>query len=270
MKYFTLLIAALFSLHVYAQNVLTDTEVFDFEVGDLFQYRSWNTVSPDSDLFDLTVLSKTFNVDSTSVTYLFAKSRKNTYQDFNTGTVTHSYFKDTVQFTYPRLSEPIDSFIISSFGGSLDTSYGGDYLFSDDTTISLCYKRLRRLDYLTSRFEGVYYIQEYAAGLGLIYDYLIDGTNPGTGTPEFYTSMRGYIKNGVRCGSILPTSLGEPEFVNRHKVKAYPNPSTGMVHMETTHELEIDVLDLNGTLIFEDLSVVPGEPIDLKTLPDGV
>lgn len=266
MKHFTLLLSFILSLSAFSQAVLTDTEVFDFEVGDFFQYRKWDNWTPNSRYYDHTILSKSFNADSTEVTYVVAESTK--HITYLSGSVPYSeYFtKDTLQLIFPRLDEPIDSFIARSMGGFPDTTNGGQIWFENDTLDDLCDVRSRRFVH-DNQYD--YSHREYGKGLGFAKSLAVYSGSAGGSQSWYYHEMRGYVKNGDTCGFISSTSLGGNESTPSTVVEVYPNPSTGVIYVQASEAFDTySLITLSGMQLVS--GDIKGNTVNFSDQPNGV
>lgn len=228
---FTFFLACHFA---FAQLYLTDTEVFDFEIGDVFQYNETRFQGYYNHVFDYTVLQKSFNVDSTEVTYQLAKSSKVTAFSIVDTNWHISFLKDTIFISYPRLNEHIDSMLVST-SIFVDTAWGGFCDTLSETSTTLCGIKTRSLGCLSHTFEGFWKSETYGEGVGLVYHHTVDNSNPQTGQPVVQIRLRGYVKNGDTCGYLVSTSLSKVEN-HAPSFLLYPNPSNGIFHCEIPSE----------------------------------
>ena len=193
----TLNILLLFTLfQSSAQTLMTIGEVFDYQVGDEFQYFDYTLQSPNKDR--ITVISRTDGVNS--VTYELAHDSYYTY--FNGAGLTYIFSTDTQSVQYNNLNSSIYS---------LDP-----FEFSWDTLIEIdnCGIDIHGYDFCdTSGFEIQCYRRKYGRGLGIKNDYLMDYSMPPFFSPQTNFIMTYYKKDSIECGNPDNTALSINEAV---------------------------------------------------------
>ena len=105
MKIILILNFLLFTICISAQEILTIGEVFDFEIGDIFQYKSELNYEP-ANASRITILDKTFSADNDTVFYT---KRRNYYNMYNFDG-TYTFQNDTISSFYTNLDSSILSY----------------------------------------------------------------------------------------------------------------------------------------------------------------
>ncbi len=185
-----------------AQTLMTIGEVFDFQVGDEFQYYDYTLQSPNRDR--ITVTSRTNGANS--VTYELAHDSY--YTTFNGSDLDYNFWTDTQTVQYNMLSSSIYT---------LDP-----YQFSWDTIIETdnCGVDVHGYDFCdTTQFEVQCYARKYGRGIGIKKDYLMDYTMPPFTSPQTNLLMTYYKKGSVECGTRDNTSLSMDELIHSDKKK---------------------------------------------------
>lgn len=64
--------------------------------------------------------------------------------------------------------------------------------------------------------------------------------------------------------------LSTNNFVSNNTIKLFPNPSTGIVNIQTKSKIDVDVYDITGKLIHSAFNVQNGDKLDLSNLKTGL
>lgn len=179
---------------------MTRGEVFDFQVGDEFQYFDFVLQSPNRDR--VTVIGRTNS--SNSVTYELAHNSY--YTTYNGAGLDYHFWTDTQTVQYNMLSSSI--YTLTPYQFSWDTIIDTDNCGIDVQGYDFCD---------TSAFEFQYYTRKYGRGLGIKDDYFLDYSNPPFTSPDTDFIMTFYKKGLVECGNRDNATLSINELFSSNK-----------------------------------------------------
>jgi len=172
-----------------SQNSLTNRQVWDFEIGDIFQYeRSWNGALMDDGqylgYFTNEVLNKEFSLNKDTIIYTFLETQYHAWS-----TMYHYSFvieKTTILSIYD-----LDQVVLNYLNDPLDTCrWMGDSIGYGICNVN--YRVVYSLPVEADCFERIY-AENYAyEGLGAWYYYLNDANYA-----THYNKLIYYSKNGA-------------------------------------------------------------------------
>lgn len=213
-----------------AQDQLTNGEIFNYEIGDIFHWY-WSS-SGDLDKRILTVIEKEFSENNDTVFYTYDRLRNYNYPDAEPpwGIFTH----DTLTEYYTDLLE-----------------FREDY---DSSTVDPDYFNNRTINYhyygMSSGEGGTSIHSRFGEGLGRVY-YNYAQTLSGFPSSWAEEHLVYYKKGEEEYGEPLVLSIEEsslPSFI-----KVYPNPCSDRIYWSITNEnQEVEkamIFDMTGNLI---------------------
>ena len=227
-------IIILTSLHCYSQT-LTNRQVYDFEVGDVFQYfgsspsfgASWRD----------TIVGKSFSINNDTVFY-----QKNSVG--NSSSNPNYVYSSSIKF-YTNLDSVASHYYLDQCTTSPPPS---DTLFqSSQYCNQLTWRRTTNHD--LNCFEDNSYTSELIVGCGGPYHVAyID-----IGGPDYYEYKLTYFKKGtVSCGNPFSTGIDEINLLN--SINIYPNPTNSKIHITILNPISIKnytIKDVSGKTILE-------------------
>ncbi len=193
-------------------TLLTVGEVFDFEIGDEFQYNGEAAgQTPNADR--ITITGKFYSQENDTVFYEFRNNWYSTAVNWDTVPPTLEYFFGTIIDTlaYTNLQQPISTY---------DNNFFQNVNIYNST--SLCDSLVNRYKVTIgpSGMPNDYYIKEFGKGLGLTFYYVWSGD---AGTYLWNYELFYYKKGNNTCGEPDVVKAGniniEPE------ITIYPNPA---------------------------------------------
>lgn len=240
MRHYLLLATFCLSTFLIGQDILTRGEVYDYDVGDEFQYT--NEAVAGTIIERYKVLDKEYSLNNDTVFYEMAISHYYAYPDGGGGT-TISQPKDTITKFYTYLSDTI-----TNFGGSsqiYDVYLDSTYTYYPDSIIRYdsiwCGLEINGYTSYPPEFEANLYKEVWGRGVGRITNRHIDPSNPGGSTIIEY-SLIYYKKGNVECGTqstlFINDQLKEP------KLRIYPNPMNEHLNIEISKSLKVKEVSL--------------------------
>lgn len=197
-------------------TLLTVGEVFDFAVGDQFQFSgSASGQPPNADR--ITITDKYFSQDNDTLFYQREHNSYYSYMNYNNGQpyLEYVFFSKTDTVSYTELDQPISVF-------------DNNFLFDVHIGYSsiLCDSLINRTDILNNPggFPGDHYIREFGKGLGQTFNYYYSADVQTTLVSDklFY-----YKKGNMICGVPDVVKVGSVKFEST--VSIYPNPANSFI-----------------------------------------
>lgn len=236
---------------------LTNSQVFNFEIGDVFQIKySAGFPGPHPVLVD-TITSKTYSTGLDSITYTI--NRFEYIASANIGApATYNYSVETLVIT--NLNLPSNHFTYSTCLPATDTILSGN-----------CNENIERLhsNFDTSCFEPSTWYSDLYEGLGGPYYYRYDPTISGSGNDWISKTLTYYntSQNG-ECGTLI-SFVGLNELF-QSKVNVYPNPAFDKLLVNTQFQnCHYKIISVNGSLIKSDRNQNLDFEIDIRLLQKG-
>ncbi len=226
-----------------AQSFMTFGEVYDFSVGDKFQFTSSadNTPNPPN-AQRITITGKYFSPNGDTVFYIEYHNDYSTWIDWEHGdSLRYDFYTTTDTVFYTQL----DTSVLAAASDILpDTNV---HMFDTIQYISeqYCDSLVNGYSYAIGWFEPVYCSVLYGKGLGTVsYSYHYPSEFYGFETHLFY-----YEKNGVGCGTNDITSSVPAKRLS--DVRIYPNPAHHYFIVENNGDkiLKMNVYNSNGKLV---------------------
>ena len=242
MKEKILLLLLLFSTNGFSQQILKIGEVYDFDIGDEFHYKS-NLGLPSGER--LKVIEKSYSTNNDTVFYKFEYNNyTSTYYNDRDPHLQYSYRSGVTTASYTNLESSI-------LANSCDCSY---YLENDifckcDSIISTswCGLEINGYSATVGEFEPSYYVYTYGKGIGMTREYRQYGSSGGI--VDVDKQLVYYKKVDKSCGEPDLTSIPGKQ-VNPEPVKIFPNPTNSVINVETadnsTGYFTFELLNIQG------------------------
>lgn len=238
------------SLNCYSQT-LTNRQVYDFEVGDVFQTKIYHSNNTFSSFFSDTIMSKSFSLNNDTVFYTINQLE---YIPSQTSPI---YNYSTIVKGYPNLD---------SIAEHNEPTHCSDIPITDTIYIlsNYCNQNTWQIssNIDTSCLEDTYYNSYLIDGCGGPYYDVIS-------VSEYYEKVLLYFKKGtVSCGNAFSTGIDEIKILN--SINIYPNPSNSIIHVNLLSPFSIkkySIYDIFGKAILENSF---SDNIDISELNSGI
>ena len=243
MKQSFLVILFIFSLNCFSQPMISFREVYNFNIGDIFQYRVETGSLPEG--FMWTILSKELK-DSNTISY---SRNKLSYTSFwDNGNLRYKFFThiDTLKIG------DLDSLVCSEFRRKFDVSRPGNEF--NDTVIFSNFWNARVYEYNHNygpNLDKWYTTEIFGEGLGKMEYYIANPSN----SYKVHYSLSYCKRNGVEYGSRENAySLDVKNNVNvRESITIRPNPATAKLFISAPYieSPKVKVLNCFGETVTE-------------------
>lgn len=226
-----------------AQDLMKIGEVFDFNIGDKFQYRAHSNEYTTPNANRYTIIDKWFSESSDTVFYV----RKN--ESYST-----TYFDGNPPHLEYHFQTSIDTVFCTNLNSLISeyvywTPYDSG-MYSYDTLIYtsdyFCDLLINGYSYYTQSFEGEEYSREFGKGIGLKnnhYSYPSEFT--GWDYSLFY-----YEKDGIACGT--PDTADAIDYIeDTNIINIYPNPADDYFQIDfpLRENYKLTIYTINGKFI---------------------
>lgn len=220
MKY--LLLFFLVPFFAFSQHHYTKREIFDFEVGDIFQYSSRSHHSAPYNGTEARIIEKIFSSNNDSVRYTVGLKwyTVSLDQTVNPPQLVYSHHSEKRIWTFNDLDSLIEPTAWALV--NYDTSYFSIFCNKDS---SLFFERT------IGSFEPEYYNQSFAPGLGEVeynYDYAVASHHE-----DRFLSY--YKKDTVVCGNFdqrFHQILSLEEYGNKADFELFPQPAAQKLNLK--------------------------------------
>lgn len=221
------------SFNLLAQDsLLTVGEVYDFEIGDIFQYEYhyYGSNPPEGEIYE--ILNKWYSVNMETINY----ARKITHYLWKYAALPEPHAYYALTYAYDTLSKSyLDSYF--SLTDSLDHYYHG---YCDSLCVSYRYV-------YNPSFEPSGGQDDYSKGLGQVYHEEFDWSEP---YYFFSKTLNYYKKSGVECnaqnyvlGIESNKSVESPNLL-------FPNPTNGLFSITVDKPIHsLLVFDISGKVV---------------------
>jgi hypothetical protein len=255
---------------------LTIGQVFDFEIGDEFHYKS-NYDGPFW-VERKTVIDKWYLKDSAIVNYKWkivvsgidpntlenfvrTKEEITSYSNLDSSILSSDLReflngKDLGEVTFIDDSKYLDS--------SLNTWYVIDTTFSFDSMV--CEHKTEGMVIREGPFPHLIDFEYHVYGKGLGEIYFVSEYYDGISEEYYYQDVLFYFKKANdSCGTPDYTSVQNPLAIN--ELEVFPNPATAAIHININEIVEYSLTDINGKTVCK--GAAQGR-IDILGLTEGV
>ena len=240
-----------------ASDTLTIRQVFNFNVGDTFDYYihsnnifSDGTQNSSYNYERILITGKSFSLDSETVVY----TREMLYPFINIDTIKYSALDSPIIYI-----DSIYSYLYYSFSISIDSdSITTNTLLSSST------------DYLNT--------QTYMTGLGETH-FQINNGNPAYGSTENDTTLIYYAKGSLIRGTPYYDQyafihLGLKNTTNPSSISVYPNPSSDELHLSLSDaeqfNTQLIITDILGQEVYSSIITQSESTHDISKLTSGI
>jgi hypothetical protein len=259
-----ILLTLLLSIPSNSQDTLTRGEVYDFDIGDVFHYRSYvPSIPPNADRVE--IIDKFYSETGDTVNYV--REFNNYIAIFGEIPVEYSTEEFVDTMSYGNLDVPI------AFWLPFDTSLfiTEHYMYFDSTR---CGVETNGYFTVTAPFEPTVVDKRYAKGLGLTYDRLELGFNMPTTSVDrvliYYNKV-----NGIQCGNPDSTLLtGIRNNIHIDALNIFPNPAKSFITLKLPQSFQalrhLLFFDLTGRQVKQLNDVNRNQQIDISAFSPGI
>jgi len=245
-----------FSLNGISQNYLTNRQVYDFAIGDVFQteYQEYTYIGSKPPIYATkTITNKIFSLNGDTITY----------------TINNQTYQPPSCATCPDIR---NTFVATEVVTDLDSAVYKEnltpcYLTSDTIIYNSCNTKIW---WITSIFDSACsttssFSEQYFQGAGGPYYDIITPSSLSV-TRKIY-SLHYYRKGNTTCGTYNSVGINSIE-ENKQLIKFYPNPTRGAIKFETSDDfVSFKVYDIIGKICLS--GSVNNNAIDISKLIDG-
>lgn len=240
----------------YAQ--LTNAQVYDFEVGDVFQVKYANSSTGPKPIETDTVVAKYYSNGMDSLFYV----------------MNHLVYVGSYMQSPPIYNYSIDTVIITNLNAPAQHfTYFTCLLASDTVMTSSCGVTFERLhsNYDTSCFEPQTWYSDLCPGLGGPYYYAYDPSLVGSSS-EWYSKKLSYYNSNQHgeCG-VYQDVASLKDLALDFEVKVFPVPAIAEIQIEMSLPVtSYRIYSLSGTESIREGMIHSGGKIDVSSLKPGV
>ena len=212
-----IIILSLMSHCLIGQEISTVSEIFDYDVGDVFHEYSYATDYAGngySSYLDYTILEKYYSINSDTIFYVIDYSK---YYINSEGTTYLSFFIDTLMYT--NLSSPIN-------GGTIDTVYSDPTLYNG--------RLINFHEWHTSSED--YYNVKYINGCGGPFKLHRHDAQPFFSWKQ-ENKLIYFLKGDEEWGEPFYVSILESSKSGSH-LSVYPNPSSDYIILNVNNKTQ--------------------------------
>lgn len=262
-RYFTFIFMAISAL-VGAQNRLTNREIFDFNVGDEFQYQYYY----ENGGYQYLILDKKPISGTDSIVYEVQKVRYKFTIDFSKTPPqkVYEFYKDTITLDIPHLDAFVDIKynVLKHVKPDSCVGYSDSFQYSDFYGIpSFHYQNMKLCE-----FEGSTVFEEFCKGIGRTHYRILDPRGP----YQFEEEMKFYRKGSNSKGKYddaYQLGINEP-VLNASQIGIYPNPGKSVISFTRSFKFgsPYTITDAVGKIIA--YGNLTSETIDISALTSGL
>jgi hypothetical protein len=255
---FTTIALALF-ICLSGQNYLTKGQVYDFNVGDVFQSKISFNLNSFVKYYTKTILNKTISITGDSIDYIIKKEE---YIPIQCPTCQANLI---TTFGTLKVSQLSDSIVVGIVAPT------NPLVFLKDTSyIDFCNKKVRNVYQYATIFMGVGILNGsyYVEACGGPYSFYT--TTAGNGLPYTESEDLIYYKKGSDSCGVFVSYLGiNSQALNSVIFSLFPNPSNDKLKIEaSTLFNEYSIFSTNGQIVQS--GKLNNNEIDIKALPNGI
>ncbi len=236
--------------NLFGQDTLTIGEVYNYDIGDKFHYKSTVEGQPYLKGTRRTILDKWISSNQDTVFYIIHHNNYIVATDINTGVTTTTYdIGDDTTFL-AHLNQNIST--LTTWGlkdtTDCDSSY---YEYYYDTTDSYGGTIINGYFVECGSFEPYFHGRKWAKGLGEVRTY-----RQMHGQDQYWTyltRMVYYKKGNKEWGDALMLDVKEHQ--NPSTFQVSPNPATTHISINNTNAGYLSVYNLGGELLFDKIAV---------------
>ncbi|WP_417608570.1 T9SS type A sorting domain-containing protein [Owenweeksia hongkongensis] len=254
-------------------KLFTRGDMFNFEVGDVFHYRSWSSTVYGPKGFpkntNNTIIGKTL-VKTDSILYTIDQKWETSTFDYQTMSIKYVLGRDTLAVGYGRLTELFsDQLTFQSDTITIPYSWTTSFWLNDTLGRSgICFVgdlSYRRGNCIEIPFEPSPKENTYITGIGLISSYEVR-------FPALEEKYLVYFKktSGQTWGS--PYNISIEELAQQRPLKIYPNPASNVLSIELpdgVQQMEITIIDKVGRTLLKESITKEKSGISVEALSPG-
>lgn len=254
-------------------KLFTRGDMFNFEVGDEFHYRSWSSTVYGPKGFpknsNNTVIGKTL-VNNDSIIYTIDQKWETSTFDYQSMTIKYVLGRDTLAIGYGKLTELFSNQL--TFQSDTPTnpySWTTSFWLNDTlgrSGISLVSDiSYRRGNCIEIPFEPSPKENTYITGIGLISSYEIR-------FPALEEKYLVYFKKASGQTWGHPYNIGIEELAPQRALKIYPNPTSDILNIELPGELQqtkIFIIDQLGRTLIQRNITQENQRVSVDALSTG-
>ncbi len=237
----------LFSIKLIAQIPPTTQEIFNFNIGDEFQYSADNNNGPPEGEKSI-IIGKYYSINSDTLYYIF--DNHNYVSSFNPNPEPHLEYTfhnniDTIPYIY--LDSSVFYYLKMCYLNTPNPYFSN---YNLDTTTTNCQNETHNFYIATSNFEPDVYSVHLVKRLG--YTYYSFYSSSAIPIIDISSRLIYYKKGDTICGTPDPVFLSIDKHHNNSSFKVFPNPTNDMAYLELpdNDEYLIEVFDLTFKNIF--------------------
>jgi hypothetical protein len=260
-------------LNGYSQEIMTIEQVFNFDIGDKYQYRSSLQDQPENALTK-EIIDKYYSPNGDTLFYLIHRTYYQ--QDVEYYPEPHwvyNFGEDTITEQYTNLDSPILDYFPDLRYDSLVLHYDND--FNYDTIIEyselLCDRLSNGFDcsFPASAVEPNYINYRFGEGLGIIRETVYEGGGAWSG-PTIAKSLTFYSKGDETCGT-MDSLTSIPIIETKTSIDIFPNPTRDYIQIQKDNLCPaiIELYNLTGALISKDMINGRLNQLDVSYLKNG-
>jgi hypothetical protein len=263
------------SIASYTQEILSVEQVFDFNVGDIFQYKSSLQNQPPNALTN-EVIDKYYSENGDTLFYVMHCSYYTSDYEFNPEPhLVYNFGEDTTTEQYTNLDSPILDYFPYLRYDTLVAIYVDD--FNYDTIVEnselLCDRFSNGFDcsFAASAVEPAYFYYRFGEGLGIIRETVCNETGGPWLCPNIAKNLTFYSKGDEICGTMDSLTFN-PQITEKIDFDIFPDPVADylFIRFDETNPALIELFDLNGRKITSEMMESKSFQLDLTWLKSGM
>lgn len=258
----------------YSQETMTIEQVFDFNIGDKYQYRSSLQDQPENALTK-EIIDKHYSLNNDTLFYLIHQTYYQVDVEFYPEPHwVYNFGEDTITEQYTNLDSPILDYFPDLRYDSLVLHYDND--FNYDTIIEyselLCDRLSNGFDcsFPASAVEPNYINYRFGEGLGIISETVYEGSGAWNG-PTIAKSLIFYSKGDETCGTMDSLTFN-PQVKEKIDFDIFPNPTKDYIQIlaDKYENAIIELYDMTGGLITKQKMNERLTQIDISKVSSGI
>lgn len=267
------LLFILLALKGFSQEEITIGQTFDFEVGDIYQYRSSLQGQPENCLTK-EIKDKFYSSNNDTVFYqIYRTYYQAVVESEPEPHFVYNFGSDTIIESYTNLNSSIFNYIVNLRYDSITLNYGTDYSY--DTIIgysnTFCGILSNGFDcsFPASAVEPTYYNYRFGKGLGITKMVACD--EGGAYYPNISDDLFYYSKGTESCGTMDTLTSNELN-ITKNNISVFPNPTQNKVHIVKDNQSPsiIELYSLSGKLLLKEMYSGNSNSIDLSKYNSGI
>lgn len=263
MKRFLTIICIAISSCVWAQSRLTNREIFNFNIGDAFQYRYFYQLGG----YQYLILDKKPIGGTDSMVYVVQRVSHNFTMDYSKTPPqkVYSFYSDTINLEIPHLDVFVDVKYDKFKNFKPDSCMG----YTDTFQYSLKYEApiFQYRNDVLCRFEVSSTFEEFGKGIGRTRFWIFDPVGPYKYEEEMVYYRKGSFSNGIYDDAYL-LGINEPHSYTS-PIGIYPNPCSLSIAFTRSFKFgsPFTITDAVGKTITYGNFI--SETLDISALPNG-